>query len=57
MKFQISRARGLLASLSVALLLVLAGPAGMAVAQVVVLLPTDGDLATIRRETRVEEIL
>lgn len=45
MKFQISRARGLLSSLSVALLLVLAGPAGMAVAQVVVLLPTDGDLA------------
>ncbi|RPI32273.1 MAG: hypothetical protein EHM52_00515, partial [Actinomycetota bacterium] len=44
MKFQIAIARRLLATLSLVLAIMLAGPAGTAVAQVTVLLPTDGDI-------------
>jgi cytochrome c553 len=45
MKFEIATTRRLLAALSLTLAIVLAGSAGTAVAQVTVLLPTDGDLA------------
>lgn len=44
MKFGIAGTQGSLATLSLALAMVLAGPPGMAVAQVTVLLPTDGDI-------------
>ena len=44
MKFQIAKAPRLLATLRLALALMLAGLAGTAIAQVTVLLPTDGDI-------------
>jgi len=44
MKFQIAEAPRLLATLRLALALMLAGLAGTAIAQVTVLLPTDGDI-------------
>ena len=44
MAFQIANARRLMATMSLALAIMLAGPVGTAVAQVTVLLPTDGDI-------------
>ena len=44
MKFQINEARRFVATMSLALAILLAGPAGTAVAQVTVLVPTDGDI-------------
>lgn len=44
MAFQIAKARRLMATMSLALAIMLAGPVGTAVAQVTVLLPTDGDI-------------
>lgn len=44
MVFQIAEARKLMATMSLALAIMHGGPAGTAVAQVTVLLPTDGDI-------------
>ncbi|MBK7903004.1 MAG: hypothetical protein IPJ97_08720 [Proteobacteria bacterium] len=44
MKFQIAEAPRFVATMSLAFAIMLGGPAGTAVAQVTVLLPTDGDI-------------
>ena len=44
MQFLIAKARKLMATMSLAVAIMLADPAGTAVAQVTVLLPTDGDI-------------
>jgi cytochrome c553 len=44
MKFRIAEARRLLASLSLVLAMMLAGPAGTAVSQVTIFVPTEGDI-------------